>query len=772
MKINNKILISLLIVLIAAISLSAVSAADDAANNAVSASAEQIETVEYSGEVDMSGVISESAADTTPVGEVTKNSTTWKVNAGATAKEVQEIIDNSSAGDTIQFAKGDYYWHEADNTGKAISIPHALNIIGGDTVIYCDNGFTSTTGAVLDGTVISGLSINMDQSIEWKGRGIQLSGVNNVTIKDCTFTNGNAGIHSQKNTNITIQHCKFYGSTNESTIGMSKGETGTKAVNIMGGSDHILVDNYFGADCLDGVSIASNAKNNFQFINNTFEDNWYATFYGGGVSGVVIKGNTFKNNKVYDISLKKAAGETMITNNTFITEPCQEKISIIYIEQGNTAHGTPSNIESITIENNIFNMANDTDYEIDAVKIFSNGGPLLPLGTITITNNSYDIGINAFAFMDANWYGEGEDNYIITPATLDTKVITDNTTVPFGELFKMQLITENGIAIPNANVTITVKYDDDNEPVTYNDTSDAFGLIQFGDLYSGNLTLTIAYAGTTEPINGYLYGASNTKIDITFTEGMTLNLKNDTIIKGGKLVYVLSDDDYPIEGRNIEITINGKTYNRTTDKNGEASMNINLQPGDYNVTAYCKLGEYEGITSDDIITVESNIITKDVTLFYQNGTKFEATVLNGDGTPVGAGEVVKFNINGVIYNKTTDANGIARLGINLNPGNYTITTIYGGIEIGNKVVVKPTLVTEDLVLSYQDGSAFNATVLDGQGKPISGETVFFNINGVIYNKTTNNNGVASLKINLNPGEYIITSMWDKYQVGNKVTVKA
>ena len=769
MKINNKILISLLIVLIAAISLSAVSAADDTANNTVSASAEQVGTVEYSGEVDMSGIISESATDATPVGKISENSTkTWDVEAGSNASTVQEIIDNSSAGDTIKFEKGDYNWHEVNDTGKAITIPHTLTIIGNDAYIECDNGFISKTGAVLDGTVISGLSFKMVQNSTWNGRGIQLSGVNNVTIQNCTFTNGNAGIRSQRNTNITIQNCKFYGSTNESSIGDD--ETGTKAVNIMGGSDHTIVDNYFGEDCLDGVSIASNAQNNFQFINNTFEKNWYGIFYGGGVRGVVIEGNTFKNNMIYDIGLVKAAGDTMITNNTFIAEPDQLKGTIIYIEQGNTAHGAPSNIGSITIEDNIFNNTDDTVL-VDAVEIFSTGGPLLPLGNITIANNSYDMGVNDFTFMDGNWFGEN-DTYIISPATLDTKVISGNTTVPFGEIYYMQLITANGIAIPNANVTITVKYNDDGETGTYNDTTDEFGLIKFIDLDSGNLTITIAYAGTTEPINGYLYGASNTEINMTVTKGITLNLKSDTIIKGGKLVYVLSDDDYPLEGYDIEITINGKTYNRTTDKNGEASMNINLQPGDYNVTAYCELGEYDAIESDDIITVESNIITKNITLFYQNGTKFEATVLNGDGTPVGEGEVVKFNINGVIYNKTTDKNGIARLGINLKPGNYTITTMYGGIEISNQVVVKPTLVTENLVLTYKDGSKFNATVLDGQGKPIAGETVFFNINGVIYNKTTDKNGVASLTINLNPGEYIITSMWDKYQVGNNVTVKA
>ncbi len=124
-------------------------------------------------------------------------------------------------------------------------------------------------------------------------------------------------------------------------------------------------------DLLDGVSIASGAQNNFQFINNTFVNNWYGVFYGGGVRGVVVEGNTFINNKIYDLGLVKAAGETKINNNTFISGYYSVKVdenttlsgtcTPIYIEQGNTAHGAQSTIETITITNNIFEAYNDTN---------------------------------------------------------------------------------------------------------------------------------------------------------------------------------------------------------------------------------------------------------------------------------------------------------------------------------------------------------------------------------------------------------------------------
>lgn len=37
-------------------------------------------------------------------------------------------------------------------------------------------------------------------------------------------------------------------------------------------------------------------------------------------------------------------------------------------------------------------------------------------------------------------------------------------------------------------------------------------------------------------------------------------------------------------------------------------------------------------------------------------------------------------------------------------------------------------------------------------------------------KITDSNGLASLKIRLIPGEYIITSIWDDFQVGNNVVI--
>ena len=222
----------------------------------------------------------------------------------------------------------------------------------------------------------------------------------------------------------------------------------------------------------------------------------------------------------------------------------------------------------------------------------------------------------------------------------------------------------------------------------------------------------------------------------------------------------------PLANCNITFNINGVFYNKTSDVNGTTTLNINLNPGNYIITAYNPITNEEKSFN---ITVYSLIESNNLTKYYKNESQFAVKVYEKNGK-LAINKTIQFNINGVFYTKTTNDKGIANLGINLNPGNYTITTIVDGLNIGNNISVLPTLITKDLTMDYLDNSTFNVTTLDSQGNPIANKTVKFNINGVFYNKITNNDGVAILNINLNPGKYIITSYWRDYEIGNKITI--
>ena len=222
----------------------------------------------------------------------------------------------------------------------------------------------------------------------------------------------------------------------------------------------------------------------------------------------------------------------------------------------------------------------------------------------------------------------------------------------------------------------------------------------------------------------------------------------------------------PLVNASVIFNINGVFYKKQTDDNGMAKLNINLRPGVYILTAINSVtGESKGFN----ITVKSLIESNDLTKYYRNDSNFEVKIYNKDGT-LAINKEVTFNINGVFYQKTTDSNGIARLGIALRPGNYIITTIVDGLDIGNNINVLPTLVTSDLSMKYLDGSSFTAQALDGQGNPLANQNVSFNVNGVFYHKVTDKDGIASLNIRLMTGQYIITSYWNSFQVGNTIKI--
>ena len=208
----------------------------------------------------------------------------------------------------------------------------------------------------------------------------------------------------------------------------------------------------------------------------------------------------------------------------------------------------------------------------------------------------------------------------------------------------------------------------------------------------------------------------------------------------------------------------------STNESGVAKLNLNLQQGKYVLTA---INPVTGENAANNITILSTIIeNRDITKYYRNATQYTLKLIKSDGSIAGAGEKVTLNINGVYYERTTNESGIAKMNINLNPGDYIITAEYAGCKVSNKIKVLPTIKAQDLTKKYGVSSPFTATLLDGTGKPLANEKISFNINGVFYTRTTDADGIAKLNINLQAGKYIITSSYNGLNVANTVTVQS
>lgn len=237
---------------------------------------------------------------------------------------------------------------------------------------------------------------------------------------------------------------------------------------------------------------------------------------------------------------------------------------------------------------------------------------------------------------------------------------------------------------------------------------------------------------------------------------------------GGSENLTIKLTDYT--NKKIQITVNGKTYSRTVNNDAVASMKIGLPSGDY--PAIIKYSDSNFDLKITIsITIKPTIVGSDITKYYKNDTQYYVTCYDSNGNLL-KNSKVQFNINGVFYTRTTNASGVAKLNINLGNGDYIITATNTATNENhsNNIKVLTILEAKDLRKRYGTKDQFNVTLLDGTGKPYVGQTISININGVFYNRVTDNNGVAHLNINLKPGSYIATASFNGLSISRNIIV--
>ena len=343
----------------------------------------------------------------------------------------------------------------------------------------------------------------------------------------------------------------------------------------------------------------------------------------------------------------------------------------------------------------------------------------------------------------------------------NTVLSGNDTTLYFknGTTYDVKLTDITGKALSNQTVSFLIN------GKLYNRTTGSDGVASMNiNLVVGKYKITASYAGSS------LYGSSSVT---NLVEVLSTISANDVVkfYKNGTQYYAkfVDGNGNPLVNAEVRFNINGVFYTRNTNGSGIAKLNIALYPDKYILTAYHPNGEAKGYN----ITVLSTINSSDIIKYFRNGTQYYATFYDGMGNPL-INETVRFNINGVIYEKRTNDKGTANLTISLYPGNYILTAYHpNGEAKGYNISVLTTLIdNKDIDMYYRDGTAFTITVLDGQGKPLANAAVRFNVNGVFYDKITDENGIAKLGIRLYPNNYIITSSYNGLEVSNRINVSS
>ena len=252
-----------------------------------------------------------------------------------------------------------------------------------------------------------------------------------------------------------------------------------------------------------------------------------------------------------------------------------------------------------------------------------------------------------------------------------------------------------------------------------------------------------------DDINNVTYSKSeDTREPVIYGEDLSMYYKNGSryevsIYQDGKIINSQNNDSKVI------FNVNGVNYTKEL-VNGKASIGINLNPGNYTITTFYHYTD--GLaTKTNNIEVLSTIQANDVVKFFRNGTQYCAKFLDGCGSPLVNASVI-FNINGVFYKKQTDDNGMARLNINLFPGEYILTAIHlNGEEKANIIKVLTTISAEDISLIENKSGVFVLKTHDGA------RNVSITIDGVEYIVQTDDGGVATLNVSLSKGNHAVLS---------------
>ena len=320
------------------------------------------------------------------------------------------------------------------------------------------------------------------------------------------------------------------------------------------------------------------------------------------------------------------------------------------------------------------------------------------------------------------------------------------------ERLYLTLKNKNGQPIADAKVKININN------VDYDRTTGADGKTSIAlSIPAGNYTATVEYDG--------IKTTSNVVIKSTVSGNDITKIYKNATQYYAKFVDAKGNI---LKNTPVDFNINGVFYTRTTNEKGIAKMNINLNPKEYIITA---TNPNSGEMYSNVVKVLSNIAENhDLTKYYKNASQYVIRLLDGSGKPVGAGKSVQFNINGVFYTRTSNATGHVKMNINLNPDTYIITANYNGLMTSNTIKVLSVLEAKDLAMKYKDGSKFEVKLLDGKGNPSAGKKITFNINGVFYDRTTNASGIARLNINLQSGNYVITSSYNGLNIANNIRI--
>lgn len=343
-----------------------------------------------------------------------------------------------------------------------------------------------------------------------------------------------------------------------------------------------------------------------------------------------------------------------------------------------------------------------------------------------------------------------------------SSIYVSSDSVVRGNSYAITLLDSNNAAASGKLVQFTLS------GKTYNATTDSNGKASLPvSLAAGTYPLEIYFAGD-DTLNG-----STRTIDLKVTANTpSITVGSTTVIRGKYLyVYLKDGNGKAMANQKVSIKINGKTYEKTTNSNGRATLKIKLTGSKYSTKVYFyKSGIYSAASKSFTLKISDNkpkITVANATVIRG---KYLYVYLKDKSGAVMASKKVTIRINGKNYVKTTNSNGRAALKIKLTGSKYAAKVYFYKSGVYSYSSKSFTL---NIVNNKPSFTIANSTVVKGNylyvylkdkaGSVMANQKVAVKLNGKTYAMTTNSNGRIALKVTLAAKKY--TTNLNFYKTG-------
>lgn len=399
---------------------------------------------------------------------------------------------------------------------------------------------------------------------------------------------------------------------------------------------------------------------------------------------------------------------------------------------------------------------------------------------LSIEPGKYEI---ASSFKGDSWYTASGITLNVTIYATNTKIIaTDKILYGYGDIYSFKLLDNENNPIKGESVELTIKQGNISQSFKLITNDEANAEIAI-NLLPGVYNITASYKGS----QSYSPTKVNAKITVEKVISRINSDLNINLTKTDGLIQIKLIDLYmrAITNQTVSITIymenQNYTINTTTDEEGIGYIKTKLNPGDYQgMISYLGNNWYYPTVNGISLTkdLESNKTSNiklngtDFKQYYGENKYFNISLIDPNAKTLNGKNIVVSIIGKSsykTYNLTTDIDGIVRLKIELEPGNYNITYKYDNIYYGihetgkNSITILKTptrIIGENITIKYNSGELYEITLKDINNNLLKNKRITVNLDSVYgnkkYNLTTDSYGIARLKTNLNIGEYYIT----------------